>query len=137
MYCVFCDNKLEEQTILHNHLYRLIKVNNQDYPIYFQIVLNHHIKELSELSILESSRIFDAIYTIDKLICQIYKVDKVNIASLGNVVPHLHWHIIGRYKNDKHFPNPIWGDVVNSDDIPICNNDLLSRFVSRIKLSLK
>ena len=36
---------------------------------------------------------------------------KINLASLGNVVPHLHWHVIPRYSDDLHFPNPIWGQV--------------------------
>ena len=35
--------------------------------------------------------------------------DKVNLASLGNVVPHLHWHVIPRFADDPHFPNPVWG----------------------------
>ena len=34
---------------------------------------------------------------------------KVNLASLGNLVPHLHWHVIPRFRDDPHFPNPIWG----------------------------
>jgi diadenosine tetraphosphate (Ap4A) HIT family hydrolase len=33
---------------------------------------------------------------------------KVNLASLGNVVPHLHWHVIPRWRDDRHFPDPIW-----------------------------
>jgi diadenosine tetraphosphate (Ap4A) HIT family hydrolase len=35
--------------------------------------------------------------------------DKVNIASLGNMTPHLHWHVIPRFRGDRHFPGPIWG----------------------------
>jgi diadenosine tetraphosphate (Ap4A) HIT family hydrolase len=34
--------------------------------------------------------------------------DKINLASLGNVVPHLHWHVIPRWRDDSHFPAPIW-----------------------------
>ena len=36
---------------------------------------------------------------------------KVNVASLGNVVPHLHWHIIPRYADDAHFPAPVWAQA--------------------------
>jgi diadenosine tetraphosphate (Ap4A) HIT family hydrolase len=35
--------------------------------------------------------------------------DKINLASLGNAVPHLHWHVIPRYRDDSHFPEAIWG----------------------------
>ena len=34
--------------------------------------------------------------------------DHINVASLGNVVPHLHWHIVPRYKNDPRWGDPIW-----------------------------
>ena len=33
---------------------------------------------------------------------------KINIATLGNMVPHLHWHVIARYSDDSHFPSPVW-----------------------------
>ncbi len=33
----------------------------------------------------------------------------LNLASFGNVVPHLHWHLIPRYLDDRHFPQPVWG----------------------------
>jgi diadenosine tetraphosphate (Ap4A) HIT family hydrolase len=35
---------------------------------------------------------------------------KINLASLGNMVPHLHWHIIPRYTDDAHFPAPVWAE---------------------------
>jgi diadenosine tetraphosphate (Ap4A) HIT family hydrolase len=33
---------------------------------------------------------------------------KVNVASLGNMVPHVHWHVIARFDWDSHFPSPVW-----------------------------
>ena len=39
---------------------------------------------------------------------QLYKADKINLASLGNVVPHVHWHVIARFSDDGHFPDAIW-----------------------------
>jgi len=33
---------------------------------------------------------------------------KVNLASLGNVVPHVHWHVIPRFLDDRHYPDPVW-----------------------------
>ena len=49
--------------------------------------------------------------TMQKLFLQ---PDKINLASFGNMVPHLHWHVIPRFKDDMHFPNPIWGQVERS-----------------------
>jgi diadenosine tetraphosphate (Ap4A) HIT family hydrolase len=117
MSCLFC-NACNEYEIFKNNLYRIIKVQNDDYPLYFQLIINQHIKELSDLQYFDAIKIFNVIYLLDKSICEIYQVDKINIASLGNVVPHLHWHIIGRYKHDKHFPNSIWGNITNKDYKP-------------------
>ena len=47
-----------------------------------------------------------------------FKPDKVNIASFGNMVPHLHWHIIPRFEVDRHYPNPIWGEVTHPEYLP-------------------
>lgn len=132
MSCVFC-NPFNEVEILKNNLYRIIRVQDNDYPVYFQLIINQHVKELSDLSYLDSLKIFDTIYLLDKLIRDLYNVDKINIASLGNMVPHLHWHIIGRYKNDKHFPNPIWGTIINKNYKP----DLKVSNISLIKLKEK
>ncbi len=115
MSCILCHDNHNEELIIKNDIYKIIKVFNKDYPIYFQIIVNRHIKELSDLPYKDALQIFEAIYLLDQLICDIFRVDKVNIASFGNIVPHLHWHIIGRYKNDKHFPNPIWGDITRQD----------------------
>ena len=59
--------------------------------------------------------------SISKIIKNIYKPDKLNIANLGNIVSQLHIHIIARYKNDNSFPNPVWIDnnrtYYNNEDI--------------------
>ena len=48
---------------------------------------------------------------------------KINVASLGTVVPHLHWHVIPRFEDDAHFPNPIWGEIRRTPS----SNDLARR----------
>jgi diadenosine tetraphosphate (Ap4A) HIT family hydrolase len=52
---------------------------------------------------------------VEKFINIYLKPDKINLASLGNITPHVHWHIIPRYFNDKHFPESIWSEKKNSD----------------------
>jgi diadenosine tetraphosphate (Ap4A) HIT family hydrolase len=43
--------------------------------------------------------------------------DKMNVASLGNVTPHLHWHVIARFHDDAFFPQPIWGQRKRATDV--------------------
>lgn len=120
MLCMFCDqlSKESENVILINDICRVILVDNQYYPGYVQIILNNHVKELTELTLDEGLIIFKTIWLMEEKIRKTFKPDKINIASLGNVVPHLHWHIIPRYSNDRHFPNSIWGNVVNPNYLP-------------------
>jgi diadenosine tetraphosphate (Ap4A) HIT family hydrolase len=50
----------------------------------------------------------DAVWKVEQVIRDIMQPEKINLASFGNMVPHLHWHIIPRYIDDAHFPNPVW-----------------------------
>ena len=85
-----------------NSLFSLIFVD--EIPGYIRLVTNRHIKEFSDLSDDEAIQITLAIKKIEKILLKHTKADKINIASLGNMVPHLHIHIIPRFKNDPWWP---------------------------------
>jgi diadenosine tetraphosphate (Ap4A) HIT family hydrolase len=42
----------------------------------------------------------------------------VNVASLGNVVPHVHWHVVPRFHDDSHFPSPVWCAARREASVP-------------------
>jgi diadenosine tetraphosphate (Ap4A) HIT family hydrolase len=67
---------------------------------------------------------------IDKA-CQLLKkytdYDKINVASLGNMVPQMHIHIIARHKNDRAWPNAIWGTKSKIAWQPYMHKDWLKR----------
>jgi len=107
MSCPLCNSK-NENIIYKNELFRVILVD--DIPAFTRIILNRHIAEFSDLNLEESLEISKAIYKIEKAMLKHIKPDKVNIASLGNYVPHLHIHIIPRYKNDSWYPDSIWSE---------------------------
>lgn len=105
MSCPLCLAQ-NENVIYKNDLFRVILID--EIPGFTRIILNKHIAEFSDLSLDESLEISKAIYKIEKAMLKHIKPDKVNIASLGNYVPHLHIHIIPRYKDDAWFPDSIW-----------------------------
>jgi len=107
MSCPLCEEK-NENIIYENGLFRVILVD--EIPAFTRIILNRHISEFSDLSLEESLDISKAIYKIEKAMLKYIKPDKVNIASLGNYVPHLHIHIIPRYKEDSWYPDSIWSE---------------------------
>lgn len=116
--CFFCDTT--GGTILFNcDLYRIIFIDLEtDYPGFIRIVLNKHVKEISDLNDADALNLFKAVLASEKIIRNVYNPDKINVASLGNVTPHVHWHIIPRFIADKHYPNPIWGEITHPEYIP-------------------
>ena len=50
----------------------------------------------------------DAVVLVEQCLRAHLQPAKVNLAALGNAVPHLHWHIIARFDWDSHFPAPVW-----------------------------
>ena len=110
--CFFCQNSGGE-IIFNCELYRIILVADDYYPGYLRIVLNRHLKELTDLSDEENLTIYQALIRAEKILRKLLTPDKINLASFGNLTPHVHWHLIPRFKDDRHFPNPTWGDVTN------------------------
>ncbi|HLX53178.1 MAG TPA: HIT family protein [Aquella sp.] len=110
--CPLCKPE-NEDIIFTNELFRIIHVEDKFYPGYFRLILNRHVAEMTDIDEEDACKVLSALLIIERHIREILNPYKVNLASLGNMVPHLHWHIIPRYKNDRHFPNPIWGKITN------------------------
>ena len=94
-----------------NDLYRVIWVNDAHYPGFCRVILNRHVKEMTDLDETERMQLMHAVFAVESAVREVVRPDKINLASLGNVVPHMHWHVIPRFADDRHFPNPIWGEA--------------------------
>ena len=64
--------------------------------------------EWSDLSLAEQAALMGAVGAVERVLRDALAPTKINLASLGNVVPHLHWHVIARFDWDSHFPAPVW-----------------------------
>lgn len=87
---------------------RIIEVDEADYPGFTRVVWNAHLPEMTSLSHHGRDLLMHAVYTVEQVQREVLHPDKVNLASLGNMVPHLHWHVIPRWRGDRHFPDAIW-----------------------------
>ena len=87
----------------------MIRVDDAAFPAFYRVVCNHHVAEFSDLLTPERQRCMELVCAVERVLVERLKPTKVNLASLGNVVPHLHWHVIARFEADSHFPQPIWG----------------------------
>jgi diadenosine tetraphosphate (Ap4A) HIT family hydrolase len=90
--------------------WRVVRVlDAPDFPAFYRVVWQAHVAEFSDLDAAGRATCMDAVVAIERVLRERLAPTKVNIASLGNVVPHLHWHVIARFGWDSHFPQPIWG----------------------------
>ena len=89
--------------------WRVVRVEDPDFPAYYRVICNHHVREFSDLLAPERQRCMDIVCAIERVLVERVAPTKVNLAAFGNVVPHLHWHVIGRFDWDSHFPQPVWG----------------------------
>ena len=106
--CVLCLPD-EERVIWRNDFSRLISVCDEMYPIFCRVITNQHWVEFSDLSSADRVQIMHVVYVVERTLRTLLNPTKVNIASFGNVVPHVHWHVIPRFEGDPHYPNPVWG----------------------------
>ena len=96
---------------------RVVHVDEPGYPGYCRVIWNTHVGEMTDLPAPERARFMLVVFTLEAALRELLRPEKINLASLGNVTPHLHWHVIPRFRDDPHFPNPIWGAVVRKPDV--------------------
>ena len=95
---------------------RVVLADEPDYPGFLRVILGAHVKEMTDLAPADQQHLLQVVLASEATLREVLAPDKVNLASLGNVVPHLHWHVIPRFADDPHFPNPVWG--ARKRDIP-------------------
>jgi diadenosine tetraphosphate (Ap4A) HIT family hydrolase len=108
MSCDLCQTT-SETVLWRSELCRVVLVEDVDYPGFCRVIWNRHVKEMTDLKGDEQHAFMNVVFAVESALREVMQPDKINLASLGNLTPHLHWHIIPRYALDKHFPNPIWG----------------------------
>lgn len=88
---------------------RVVRIDQPDYPGFCRVIWNDHVREMTDLAPEERAELMAVVFAVEGVVRALFAPDKINLASLGNMTPHVHWHIIPRWHNDKHFPEPIWG----------------------------
>jgi len=95
----------------HDALCRVVRAEVDGYPAFLRVVFSRHVAEMTDLEPTERDRVMQVVFGVERVLREMYRPDKVNLASFGNQVPHLHWHVIARFRDDPHFPESVWGAV--------------------------
>lgn len=105
--CPLCDGP-GGTVIFAGPKFRVIRADEAGFPAFYRLVWTGHVAELSDLAPAERLLCIEAVVQVEQSLRAHLGPVKVNLATLGNAVPHLHWHIVARFAWDSHFPASVW-----------------------------
>jgi diadenosine tetraphosphate (Ap4A) HIT family hydrolase len=106
--CPLCD-AAGGDVVFSDDALRVVRTDEGGFPAFYRVIWNAHVAEFSDLTAAERALCMDAVVVVEEALRRHLHPAKVNLASLGNLVPHLHWHVVARFEWDSHFPAPVWG----------------------------
>jgi diadenosine tetraphosphate (Ap4A) HIT family hydrolase len=93
---------------------RVVLADEDGFAGFARVIWQSHVAEMSDLSVRDQNDLMQTVFAVESIMRKTLSPDKVNLASLGNQVAHLHWHVIARYRDDTHFPAPVWASAVRA-----------------------
>lgn len=113
--CPLCEGA-GGRVVARSPKWRLVHAEEAGFPAFYRVVWQEHVREFSQLSPADRHACIDVVAAVEQAMLRHLRPLKVNVASLGNAVPHLHWHVIARFDWDSHFPTPVWGPPQRAGD---------------------
>ena len=107
------DSRLQQDTLLVGDfpLCRLLLMNDRQYPWFILVPRREDVSELFQLDAGDQLALWQETTGLAELLKDTFAADKMNVATLGNVVSQLHMHVIVRRQGDAAWPAPVWGKV--------------------------
>lgn len=114
--CELC-NSPGGEVVWEDNLCRVIRVGGPEgeaFPGYCRVIWRDHAAEMTDLAASARRHLLSVVWAVESALRSLAAPDKINLASLGNAVPHVHWHVIPRWRDDSHFPASIWALAARS-----------------------
>ena len=105
--CTHCLGKGEDR-LWTGPLFRVVLVHNSGFEGWCRVIWHEHVAEISDLPAEQRQALFEAVVAVEVALRVELLPDKINIASLATGMPHLHVHVIPRFRDDPAFPEPVW-----------------------------
>ena len=106
--CPICSDTPGPHWLWRDDRLRVIDARDADHPAFLRVIWHGHEREMTDLSEADRLHLMDVVWQVERCVREIAQPDKINLGSLGNMVPHLHWHVIARWQDDAHFPGSVW-----------------------------
>lgn len=105
------DSRLQQdcRVIGEYPLSRLLLMNDSQYPWFILVPRREEVSELFQLDAADQQQLWKEAVSLAEVLKDSFGADKMNVATLGNVVSQLHVHVIARRKSDAAWPAPVWG----------------------------
>ena len=87
---------------------RVVQADEPGYPGFCRVIWKSHVREMTDLSPADRLHCMNVVFAVERAMRDALSPAKINLASLGNFVAHVHWHVIPRFTDDPHFPQPVW-----------------------------
>jgi diadenosine tetraphosphate (Ap4A) HIT family hydrolase len=119
--------------------WRVIRVADANFPAFYRVVHQRHVAEFTDLDAAQRVRCMALVAAVEQVLREALAPTKINLASLGNQTPHLHWHVIARFDWDSHYPQPVWGAAQRTVNPPPAERFKLSleRLDARVAAALQ
>ncbi|MDR6890129.1 MULTISPECIES: HIT family protein [Variovorax] len=108
--CPFCEGP-GGRIVFEGAKLRVIRAEEAGFPAFYRVIWREHAAEFSDLSAADRVLCMEAVVVVEQCLREHLSPAKINLAALGNMVPHLHWHVIARFADDTHFPGSVWAPV--------------------------
>jgi diadenosine tetraphosphate (Ap4A) HIT family hydrolase len=119
-------------SLIYSNTHIKIEIESSEIP-WLKIFTHTPYKEMSEVPGIIKFEIYDTLDLIEKEMLHYYSPQKINIASFGNYMPHVHWHIMARFKEDSYYPEPMWGKKQRESNLKLPSFDI---FCTQLKEKL-
>jgi diadenosine tetraphosphate (Ap4A) HIT family hydrolase len=121
----------DQETVLwRRDACRVILAAEADYPGFCRVVWTAHVAEMTDLDPHERETLMAAVFGVEAALRSVLDPDKINLASLGNQVPHLHWHLIPRWRDDPTFPGAVWSAPARPPAARVVDPDALAAAIA-------
>lgn len=115
-----------------NDQLRIIDARDPLYPGFTRVIWKAHVAEMTDLNPADQLNLMQVVLKVESVQRAMLEPDKINLAAFGNMVPHLHWHIIPRWRDDAHFPQPVWANLPEANEITNALHEKRRSAISRL-----
>ena len=105
--CAFCESA--GGRVVYEDARLRVVVADEPFAGFCRVIWKAHVREMTDLAPVDRRHLMNIVFAVEGALRALLSPLKMNVASLGNLVPHVHWHVIPRFADDSHYPQPVWG----------------------------